>query len=202
MFHKKIEAHLNETLDSIGFNNPIGLQKKIVSSIKSGMDTIVVSEAKSGKSTALVVGIIQKLKAALNDVPRALIIVPDKERAEALKEQFDLIGQATDLRSFTVYQGPNIQKLKDQIYWGSDIIIGTAKRLGELYSNNGLNLNDLQIIVVDDAQESLKTELTAPIDRLFDIMPKAQHIILSEIYNDRLERYEDKYFSASNLLKQ
>jgi superfamily II DNA/RNA helicase len=165
------------------------------------MDTVLISDLDSGKSTALVIGVIQNLKAALNDVPRAIIVVPDKDKAEVLKERFDEIGKGTNLRTFTVYEGPKLQKIKDEIYLGSDIIIGTIRRLSELYSNNGLNLNDLEMFIIEDAHDSLKAEHIAHLDRMFDIIPDAQHIVLSETISDRLLRFIEKYFSKVNLLE-
>jgi superfamily II DNA/RNA helicase len=201
MFHKKIDEHINQALADIQIEKPQFIQKKIVSTIKSGVDACFLSNEKTGKSTALAVAMIQKLEAALNDVPRAIIVVPDKEKADQLKDMFDLIGKHTNLRVFTVYPGPKLQVLKDQIYFGSDIIIGTPKRLGELYSNNGLNLNDLQYFIVDDASECMKTENFNALDRLFEIMPNVQHAALSHTYNENLERYIEKFFGITSFVK-
>ncbi len=202
MFLKKIDSHIDKALEEMGLESPISIQKPIVSSIKSGADTAVLSDAKTGKSTALAIACIQKLKSALNDVPRALILVKDKASADNLKEIFDTIGKNTNLRVFTVYEGPQLQKLKDQIYFGSDVVIGTPKRMAELYKNNGLNLNDLQIFALDDAPEIFfKQESVNAIDMLSEIKENAQRIVIAESINDKTKRFIERSMPRVKLVK-
>ena len=202
MFHKKIDQHIDQALKEQGIDSPMSLQKKIISNIKSGNDCIFISGEKTGKTTALVVAIVQMLKSALNDVPRALVVVQDKDKAEEMKLMFDEIGKNTDLRVHCVYPGPNILKLRDQVYYGSDVVIGTAKRLNELYSYSGLNLNDLQMIIVDDANLTIKIELVGQIDRLTEIIPSAQKIIAAPKMNERVERFAEFHMPKPQLIQE
>lgn len=201
MFHKKIDQHINEALVEIGIATPIAVQKKAISSVKSGIDSIIVSPKETGKTTALVVALVQILKTQLNDVPRAMVIVESKEEADKMKLLFDEIGKNTDLRVHCVYPGPNLLKVRDKVYYGTDVVIGTVKRLNELYSNSGLNLNDLQIILVDNADTTIKVELFAQIDRLTEIMPNIQKILFTKQITDRITRYADKYMARPNIIK-
>lgn len=201
MFHKKIDQHINKALIEIGIAKPIAVQKKAISSIKSGKDSIIVSPKETGKTTTLVVALVQILKAALNDVPRAMVIVETKEDADKMKILFDEIGKETNLRVHCVYPGPNLLKIRDKVYYGTDVVIGTVKRLNELYSNSGLNLNDLQIILIDNADTTIKIELHSQIDRLTDIMPNIQKIIFCNSINDKVKRYADKYMARPNIIK-
>jgi len=201
VFHKKIDQHINLALENKGIENPIFAQKKTISSIKSGIDSIIISPEKSGKTTVLVIALIQILKKALNDVPRAMVLVENKEEADKMKDLFDEIGKNTDLRVHCVYPGPNILKVRDTVYYGTDIVIGTVKRLNELYSNSGLNLNDLQMILIDNAHTTVKTELQAQVDRLTEIIPKVQKIIFTKSINERIERYSEKYMNRPNIIK-
>ena len=201
MFHKKIEHHINQALEDKGIESPISVQKKSISSIKSGIDSIIISPEKSGKTTALVVALVQMMKSSLNDVPRAMVVVDSKEDADNMKLLFDEIGKNTDLRVHCVYPGPNLLKIRDKVYYGTDVVIGTVKRLNELYSNSGLNLNDLQMIAIDNADTTIKIELHAQIDRLTEIMPNVQKIIFAKKMNERIERYADKYMARPQIIK-
>ncbi len=200
VFIKKIPEYINQSISKLGIEKPIFCQKKSISSIKSGADTLIVSEAKSGKSTAMAIALTQKLEAALNDVPRALVVVPDKESADALYEQWQKIAEQTNLRMFCVYRGPNLQKLKDQIYFGSDIVIGTARQLNELYSNNGLNLNDLKYFVIDDADTCFMNETADSFDRLADIVPKAQRIIICQNQTGKVDRFIERHTFRTQII--
>ena len=202
MFHKKLNKNINKALELKEIKSPISIQKKTISSIKSGLDSVIVSPEKSGKTTAMVVSLIQMLNYAQNDVPRAMIIVPDKERADILEETFNELGKGTDLRVNCVYPGPGLEKVRDKVYFGTDIVIGTIKRLNELYSNSGLNLNDLYIFIIDDAQECMKPERMAAIDRLADIRPHSQRIILTEKTNETIQRFSDTRMNRINFVKE
>ncbi len=202
MFHKKLKKHINQALEAKGIESPIALQKKTISAIKSGLDTIILSDRKSGKTTAMAISLIQMLNYAQNDVPRAMIIVPDKDRADKLEELFNELGSGTDLRVNCVYPGPGLEKVRDKVYFGTDIVVGTLKRLNELYSNSGLNLNDLSIFIIDDGQECMKAEMMAGIDRLVDIRPNTQRIILTERINDTIQRFADTRMTRMNLIKE
>ncbi len=201
MFHKKIDQHINDALIEIGIALPMAVQKKTISTIKSGKDSIILSPEDTGKTVALVTALVQVLESALNDVPRAMVIVDTKEDADNMELLFNEIGKHTNLRVHCVYPGPNLLKIRDKVYFGTDVVIGTVKRLNELYSNSGLNLNDLQIILVDNASSTIKIELLAQFDRLTDIMPNIQKVLFTNKINDRVERYADKYMISPNIIK-
>jgi len=201
MFLKKINEGLAQAIDEAGYESPKFLQKKGMSKIKSGTDVICIGPEGSGKTTAIVMGIIQKLGAALNDVPRALVVVPEREHALDMKEYFDILGKNTNLRVHCVYNRTKMPELKNAIYLGADVVIGTAKRLHDLYSQSGLNLNDLKMFVIDDAEEIMKLEVMSQIDRLTDIIPDVQHILFATEYNDRIERYAEKYMDVMEIIE-
>ena len=202
MFHKKLNKNINKALETKGIESPIFVQKKIISTIKSGNDAIILSEGKSGKTTAMVVSLIQMLKYAQNDVPRAMIIVQDKERADDLELLFKELGKGTDLRVNCVYPGPSLDKIRDKVYFGTDIVIGTTKRVNELYSSSGLNLNDLHIFIVDDAYAIMKAEMISPIDRLANIRPNSQRIIITDTINETILRFKNAKMTNPTMVEQ
>ncbi|MBN2667718.1 MAG: DEAD/DEAH box helicase [Bacteroidales bacterium] len=201
MLHKKLHSEINKYFEEHQFDNPIFVQKPAVSSFKSGADTLVESPEGSGKTTALASVLIHQLGAALNDVPRALILTYNKEQADKLKDLLDEIGRFTNLRNFVVYPGPNLQKLKDSIYFGSDIVIGTPKRLNELYSNNGLNFNDLKYFIIDDANETIRPETLSLIDRLAGIKTESQKMLMCHTLNDNILRFADMHMPLLKLIQ-
>ena len=201
MFHKKLNKNINKALELKGIESPIFIQKKTISAIKSGQDAIILSDKKSGKTTAMVVSLIQMLSYAKNDVPRAMIIVATKERADELELLFKELGKGTDLRVNCVYPGPALDKVRDKVYFGTDIVVGTVKRINELYSNSGLNLNDLHMYIIDDAYEIMKAEMISPIDRLADIRPNSQRIILTDTINDTINRFKNVKMTNPNIIE-
>ena len=201
MFHKKLNKNINKALELKEIESPIFIQKKTISAIKSGQDALIISDKKSGKTTAMVVSLIQMLKYAQNDVPRAMIMVATKERADELELLFKELGKGTDLRVNCVYPGPALEKVRDKVYFGTDIVIGTVKRLNELYSNSGINMNDLNMFIIDDAYEIMKAEMISPIDRLANIRPNSQRIILTDTVNDTINRFKNAKMTKPTIVE-
>ncbi len=201
MFLKKLDEQLTIALEQEGFEKPTPIQKKTIGKMKSGRDGLFIAPEKSGKTTAIVITVIQQLKAAYEDVPRVLIVVEDREKAEAMKEQFDLLGGHTDLRVFAVFQGEHILKQRDKVYAGCDVLIGPAKFLNELYSNSGMNLNNLKMYIIDDGQTVFKHEITSQIDRLTTSTPESQRIIFTTELNVRIQDYVDYYMISPEIVE-
>jgi len=201
MFQKKLDKILSQALTDAGFITPTPLQLKSIPRIKSGSDLVCVAPQGSGKTMAIVIGVIQQLKRAVADVPRALIVVRDVEAAQVMQEQFDQLTEDMDLRVHNAMDGRRLDDIRDRIYFGSDVVIGTAKRFNELYSMSGLNLNDLKMFVVDDADKVMKMEVLSQIDRLSRSIPKSQHIVFAKIMTDRIERYAESFMAIHDILE-
>lgn len=201
MFVKKLNNDLSSALTEAGLTEPTEVQRLAIPRIKSGANFVCVAPEGSGKSTCLVIGIIQRLTKALNDVPRALVIVDSKEKGLEIKAIFDELGKNTDLRVVCSDLDRKIEDQRDKIYVGCDVVVGTAKRLNELYSFSGLNLNDLKMFVVDDSELVMRQIITSQIDRLAGSIPKAQQIIFANQFTDRIERYIDMFMFDPEVLE-
>ena len=201
MFLKKLDEQLTIALEQEGFEKPTPIQKKSIGKMKSGRDCLFIAPEQSGKTTAIVITVIQQLKEAFEDVPRALIVVEDRAKAEAMKEQFDLLTEDTSLRVFAVFQGEHILKQRDRVYAGCDVLIGPAKFLNELYSNSGMNLNSLRMYIIDDGQTVFKHEITSQIDRLTTSTPETQRIVFTTGMNVRIQDYVDYYMIAPEIVE-
>lgn len=200
-FLKKLLPELNEALNDLGFEAPINEQKACITQIKSGADMICVGPENSGKTTAMIIGLIQQLKKAVNDVPRALVVVADKDKMDELQTLFDKFARYTDLRIFHVIGGNKLEKIRDKIYHGSDIIIGTPGSLNEMYSYSGLNLNDLKILVLDGADDFLRRNGIPQVDRLSATISKVQRLVFCTTMMEGVERFADEYMVSDEVFE-
>lgn len=204
MYAKKLNKNINQAIADSGFETPLPVHKKGITRIKSGQDFLCFAPGKSGKTTAIVIGVIQQLQAALNDVPRAIIMVPSKQHALDMKTAFDMFGKYTNLRVFCTYNELNIQRSKDEIYIGSDVVIGTAQRFSDLYSINGLNLNDLKMLIIDDADHVIKDSAINKVHRLSETAHNTQHIVFAQKNTTQVQDFAENYmknFSVIDLLQ-
>ncbi|MDW5287623.1 DEAD/DEAH box helicase [Formosa sp. PL04] len=194
MSFKKILPVLKETLDHLEFETTTPLQKKVLSTIKSGANVFGIGAEGSGKTTAIVLSVIQKLQGeAVGDAPRAIILVKDKAEALALKEKFDVFTKPTDLRVYCIYDELIIETQRNEIYMGTDILIATVKRLNKLYFLNSIHLTDVQLICIEDAQFLIRQNTYNEVLRLAESVNKCQYAVFADAFDSRLERFENSF---------
>lgn len=190
---KKFIPALVEAIEAAGFDQtPMEVQELMVPKIMSGGDLLVNAPEGSGKSTALVISIIQQLKQAVEEAPRAIIVVPTKEKAYALEDQFRKLGKHTDLRTFVVFDNGKLQYQKDMIYEGLDILIGTPVRIDELFSSTGIPMVKVKILAFDDAEQILTTRYQTMVYRLAYALPKVQKVLVANDWNERFDLFEER----------
>ncbi|MCY1635624.1 DEAD/DEAH box helicase [Marinifilum sp. D737] len=200
MFLKKLDQHLLDALEEFGFETPTKVQKQSISKIKSGVDLMIRGDEKSGRSSTIVISVIQQLKNEFEDVPRALIIVSSREKSIEMKELFQELGQNTDLRVFCEGDAGNLHDLRDKIYAGSDVVIATAKKLNELYSFSGINLNNLKMFIIDDGELIMRDQILSEINRLAPYIPKSQRIVFCERFTVQMDKFMDENMNFPTIL--
>jgi superfamily II DNA/RNA helicase len=199
---KKLIQPLKDSLESKGFEEPLPFQKLIIPKIKGGASLFCIAPHGAGKTTSLVLSVIQKLKGkAFEDAPRALIFVKDKQAALNLELEFNAFKRGTDLRVYCAYDQQNIDVQRDDIYDGVDIVIATPKRLNKIYYLNGINLNKLQICIIEDAEFLFGNNNLAEVTRTPESIGKCQYVIFSTVYDPRFDRWHDTFMYKSQMVK-
>lgn len=194
MAFKKLKPLLKDILEHQNITEATPFQKMAIPKIKSGANVFAVAPDNSGKSTALILTTLQKLKDYEDhDNPRVVIFVKNKEAALALEEKFETYIKHMNLTSFSVYEEQQEQAQKDIIYEGVDIVIGTAKRINKLYLMNGINLNDMTSIIIDDANELPRIDFAKDIVRISESFPKCQYIVFSTDYDEKLKSLKNSF---------
>jgi len=189
---KKINEKLQEALVEIGLTDANELQVDTFSTIKSGADCIIISPQGSGKSTTIVLNVIQQLVCEGEESPRALIIVEDKEKVLEMEELFEKLGSKTDLRVYGVHDKGDLEYDKNYISTGIDVLIGTPNRLSNMFSTAGYNINRLKMFIIDDADTILKLRHDTKIIRISNSIIKTQRLIFSDYLSERIDLIADK----------
>jgi len=190
---KKLIPELASAIIDAGFDKePREIQSLFLPKIKSGADIFLLSPDETGKTTAIVIGVIQQLKQEFEEAPRAIIVTSTKEKAFEIEEKFKLLGKNTSLRTFVAFDQGILQYQKDEIYDGLDILICTPKRLKELINVNGVPMTKVNLIVVDEADEVMSNTHHAIIYRIGDGVKKAQFIFSSSDWNLRFDTVEER----------
>ena len=189
---KKINSKLQQALVENGLAEANELQQETFSTLKSGADCIIIAPKGSGKSTTIVLNVIQQLVAEGEESPRALIIVEDKVKVLAMEELFEKLGNYTNLRVYGVHDKGDLEYDKNYISTGIDVLIGTPNRLSEMFTTAGYNVNRLKMFILDDADPILKLRHETKIMRISNSIVKTQRIIFSEQLTERIEVLADK----------
>lgn len=201
MINEKLDKQLLESLKENGFTESTELEQVCIPRIKSGRDLLCIAGKGSGKSTTLVVSVLQRLKAELEDNARAVIVVADKERALEMKNEFSRLGEYTDLRVHTACDDEKIDVQKDKIYMGTDVVIGTAKRLNQIYTLYALNLGAVKIFAIDDAELVIKNLNYLQLDRLARSLPKSQKVVFAETLTEWVDRFADEFMNNEEIIE-
>lgn len=197
MFIEKLYKPLAQAFLATGYTQPTAFQEACIPKINAGNDIFGVAAEGSGKTTCIVLATINKLKQAFEDAPRALIIVSTKDEVLAIAEQFSVLAEYTDLRWAIAHERGDIDLQKEEIYVGTDIVIGTPKRLQEIYFKNSLNLNKIKLFIIDDAEKMVAQGMQGPIDRMGESITKCQHLVFTNNLNERVERLTEKFMEKA-----
>lgn len=200
MSFKKIIEPLKDNLKRNGITIPNALQTEILSKIKGGKSMFVIAPKNSGKTTSIVISVINKLKEAFEDAPRALIFVKDKQEALHLASIFNTYTKGTDLRVYCAYEEHNLELQREELYLGTDIVIATPKRLNRIFYLNGINLNKLQMFIVEDAQFLFRNNHFAEVNRTPESIEKCQYLVFSDTFDARFERWQDSFMHLSEVV--
>ena len=189
---KKINGNLQKALIEANLVEANDLQEDTFSAIKSGADCVIIAEQGSGKTTTIVLNVIQKLEKSSGESTRALILVEDKEKVLEMKQLFELYGNYTDLRVLGVHEKGNIDFDKNAISEGLDVLIGTPNRVNAMFASAGFNINTIKIFVVDDADRLFSNRMDAVVQRLFSSIEKTQRIFFASRLTEKVEVLADK----------
>ena len=189
---KKINPKLQQALIECGLTEANEIQQETFSTLKSGADAVIQSPNGSGKSTTIVLNVIQRLEKPVGESTRALVIVENKEKVIEMVELFQKIGNYIDLRVIGVHEKGDIDYDKNQISLGMDVLIGTPTKINDMFSSAGFNMNTVKIFVVDDAEVMFRNRMDAIILRLSLSVEKTQRVFFCSTITERVEVLADK----------
>ena len=199
---KKYSEVLQNALIDAGFENQTEFQKLCISKIKEGKDFIGIGPKGSGKSTSIVSGVLQRLgKQSEDDAPRAIVIVTDKVKTLEMEAIFARLGRHMDLITEIIHDKGHKVQQRNALYTGADIVIGTAKRLYEMYIHNGLNLAKVKMLIIDDAEAIFKAGFQTEIIRLTESISKCQYIMVNNEYTPRMQKASELFMNFPSFIE-
>ncbi|MBB3120079.1 DEAD/DEAH box helicase [Pseudoduganella violacea] len=182
---------LLRTLEELGYDTPTPVQKQAIPAVLAGRDLLAAAQTGTGKTAGFALPLLQRLtmdpaQAGAHAV-RCLVLVPTRELAEQVYESFRKYGGKLPLRSYVAYGGvpmePQIAKLRK----GLDVLVATPGRLLDLHRQGALLLDQLQTLVLDEADRMLDLGFSRDLDAVFAAVPKArQTLLFSATFSDAI----------------
>lgn len=198
----KLHPALLDALEVRSIETPTPFQKSGIPVIKSGANVFCIGPKDCGKTTTLILTTLQKLKCeAIENAPRALVIVKNKSRALELQQAFLGYTKYTSLRVYAGYEELHIDIQKSEIFMGIDILITTPRTIQKLFLLNGVSISQLKILSIADADFlSQKSEFTSLIT-VAESLKKCQFVVFAEKFHPQLKRLEDYFMEYAKLVQ-
>ncbi len=191
---KKLDSIIKEKLVELDFNTPTPFQTKSIPVIKSGTNLFCIAPKNSGKTTALILTTMQKLKCkAVGTSARATVLVENNEKALELYEAFLKFTKSTSLRVYVCDEREHIDLLKSEIFEGVDILIATPKTMNKLLLLEGVNTTQLKIFSIDNAEFLSKSSVNADVLAITQSIHKCQYVIYLEKMNTAVQNLENHF---------
>ena len=189
---KKINSNLQKALQENELSEANKVQQETFSTIKSGADAVVIAPKGAGKSTTIIINVIQRMEKSMGESTRALIIVENKERVLEMEEMFLKYANYHDLSILGVHDKGDVDYDKNIISLGLDVLIGTPNRVNALFASAGFNISTVKMFVVDDADILFRNRMDAVIHRLSNSIDKTQRLFFTTYLTERVESLADK----------
>ncbi|UCH24466.1 MAG: DEAD/DEAH box helicase [Trueperaceae bacterium] len=178
----ELHARIMAGVKSAGYRTPTPIQRRVIPAALSGRDILGLAQTGTGKTAAFVLPILQRLSSGPRGRMRALIVAPTRELAEQIHGEIRMLGQATRLRSATVYGGvgmaPQIRALRGK--GRAEIIVACPGRLLDHMNRGHADLSNLEVLVLDEADHMFDMGFLPDVRTIMKQVPTtAQRLLFS-----------------------
>ena len=173
-----------------GYTIPTPIQAQAIPAILSGKDVMAAAQTGTGKTAGFVLPMLQLLgdKPLPNhNTALSLILTPTRELAAQIQESIETYGVNEQLKSTVVFGGVNISPQMKALRKGVDILVATPGRLLDLYQQNAVRFDDLEILVLDEADRMLDMGFIRDIRKILNLLPKRrQNLMFSATFSQEI----------------
>jgi ATP-dependent RNA helicase RhlE len=159
-----------------GYTQPTPIQAQAIPYVMDGRDLCGIAQTGTGKTAAFALPILHRLahnpKAPQRKSCRVLVLSPTRELASQIADSFRTYGRHLKLRTAVVFGGVAIGKQERELGFGVDVLVATPGRLLDLIDRRSLTLRDVEILVLDEADQMLDLGFIHSLKRIVTMLPK------------------------------
>src|SRR5699024_4254204 len=194
--HPQILQAISET----GYTSPTPIQAQALPVVMDGRDVMGAAQTGTGKTAAFTLPILHRLMPLANTSAsparhpvRALILAPTRELADQVADSVATYTRHTPLRSAVVFGGVDINPQRDALRRGCEILIATPGRLLDHVEQRNVNLSQVNILVLDEADRMLDMGFQPDLERLIKLLPaQRQGLLFSATFSNDIRKLARK----------
>lgn len=177
----------------LAYTEPTAIQKQAIPVVLSGKDLIAGAQTGTGKTASFVLPLLEQLHTKKVNTDRklrgkrirALILVPTRELAVQVESSIRSYSKYLTLSSMAMYGGVDAEPHKQRLIWGVDIIVATPGRLLDMAHQRALHFDELEMLVLDEADRMLDMGFIDDINKIIERLPtQRQNLLFSATISD------------------
>jgi superfamily II DNA/RNA helicase len=179
-----------------GYENPTPIQAQAIPTVLMGRDVLGCAQTGTGKTAAFVLPMIDILNHGRTKarMPRSLIIEPTRELAAQVAENFEKYGKNCELSTALLIGGESFTDQERKLDRGVDVLIATPGRLLDLFERGKILMNDVKILVIDEADRMLDMGFIPDVERIVSLLSKIrQTLFFSATMAPEVRRLADAF---------
>lgn len=204
-----LAPELLRALTDSGYTTPTPIQSQAIPVALAGGDVMAGAQTGTGKTAAFSLPLLQKLLPLANNSTspakhpvRALILTPTRELAIQVEESIKVYAKHTQLRSLVVYGGVDIKTQTPHLKTGVEVLVATPGRLLDHIEQKTLQLNQVQMLVLDEADRMLDMGFMPDLKRILALLPKQrQNLMFSATFSNEIKKLADDFLTRPQLIE-
>jgi ATP-dependent RNA helicase RhlE len=188
-----IASSIKKRLSEIGFNRPTDIQFKAIPHILESEDVLAIAQTGTGKTAAFVIPTLHKIEMskkwqAKEFSPACIVMVPTHELAIQIHQVFQDLGKYCKVISAAIYGGVEQESQIAKLKKGVDVLIATPGRMFDLHAQGHLKLEEVETLILDEADQMLKLGFLKDIQDILKRLPnKRQTLFFSATIDDEIK---------------
>jgi superfamily II DNA/RNA helicase len=185
-------------VQDVGYKEPTPIQREAIPVILTGRDVLGCAQTGTGKTASFTLPMIYHLSQGRSRarMPRSLILEPTRELATQVSDNFEKYGSYTKLSMALLIGGESMDEQMRVLNRGVDVLIATPGRLLDLHDRGKILLNDVKILVIDEADRMLDMGFIPDVERIVGLLPPLrQTLFFSATMPPEIRRLGDAFLT-------
>lgn len=185
---------LLDAIELQGYSEPSPIQAKAIPHVIEGRDVMAAAQTGTGKTAGFTLPILHRLSstpkpAGKGNQARVLVLTPTRELAAQVAASVETYGQNLKIKTAVVFGGVKINPQMQKLRGGVDVLVATPGRLLDLHNQNAIQFDQLEVLVLDEADRMLDMGFIHDIRRIIKLMPKKrQNLLFSATFSDDIRQ--------------